>query len=226
MIENHTPDNTASAMETSTGTLTQVDRVAALLPAKRSYILAAIAGFGIGLFALPVIRNFTETARVMYLLPLVTVAGSIAIIAIARRVAGTRTWVAQTAKYLIVGFLNTSIAFGVLNLGSLLTGVYSGRGIILLNVLSFTSAFINSFFWNRLWTFGKSTTSGAAEFGRFLTVTLGSVLLDTALVFGITTYIPHDGLSKAALENIAKVFGSGASMVWNFTWYKFFVFRK
>lgn len=226
MTDFRAPSDIAPAAEPFNQTSAITDSAAALLPPKRSYLLAVIAGFGIGLFALPVIRNFAEIARVVYLLPFATALFATAVIAVARSVAGKRVWVAQAAKYLIVGFLNTSIAFGVLNLGSLITGVYSGRGIILLNVLSFTSAFINSFFWNRLWTFGKSTTSGAAEFSRFLLVTLGSVLLDTALVFGITTYIPHDGLSKAALENIAKVFGSGASMIWNFTWYKFFVFRK
>lgn len=193
---------------------------------KSHYFFSAVAGFGAGIFAIPVVYNLGFTHGVLVFLPPFVALGALLVAIVGRILGKKRKWLIQAVRFLVVGFLNTSMSFGMLNFGSLITGIYAGRGIIVINVIAFIIAFSNSFIWNRYWTFGRSTSPIGAEFGKFLAVTLGSLALDTGLVFTLTTYIPHDGLSPAALENLAKVFGAGISMLWNFLGYKFVVFKK
>lgn len=206
--------------------VSQDSHPAAYFPWKLHYLFSAIAGFGMGIFALPVVYNLGYTRGILVLLPFIATLGALLVAAVGRMLGKKRKWLIQASRFLVVGFLNTSISFGVLNFGSLVTGVYAGRGIIFINIAAFIIAFSNSFIWNRYWTFGRSTSPIAAEFGKFFAVTFGSLALDTGLVFFLTTYIPHDGLSPAVLENLAKVLGAGTSMLWNFFGYKFVVFKK
>lgn len=192
----------------------------------RGYAPAALGGFFIGIFALPVLYNLGFRRPLIALLPVALLLFALLFFAAASRLAEKRTWALQAARFLIVGFLNTSISFGLLNFGSLVTGVYSGPGIAALNAAAFIVGFTNSFIWNRYWTFGKSTSSVITELSKFLAVTLGSLALDTGLVFSLTTFVPHDGFSPAVLENLAKIAGAATSMVWNFLGYKFIVFKK
>lgn len=64
-----------------------------------------------------------------------------------------RQLIDQFSKFLVVGFMNTAIDFGILNLLMWLTGVYKGQWIILLNATAFAVAVINSYLWNKYWTF-------------------------------------------------------------------------
>jgi putative flippase GtrA len=132
----------------------------------------------------------------------------------------------QLLKFVVVGVINTAIDFAVLNILSAITGIYSGAGIIWINSLAFAVAVINSYFMNKYWTFATKGSVGAGEASSFLLVSLVGLSINSGLVFGITTHIrPILGLSAALWENIAKLFATGASMVWNFIGYKLFVFK-
>ncbi len=136
---------------------------------------------------------------------------------------------AQIYKFVIIGALNTAIDFGVLNLLMWWTGIYSGNWIILLNMISFSVAVTNSYFWNKYWTF-KAKEEGEnriKEFSQYVAVTLVGLVLNTAAVYLITTFIPPMfGTSKELWANLAKVVATGISLIWNFLGYKFIVFRK
>jgi putative flippase GtrA len=136
----------------------------------------------------------------------------------------------QIIRFVVVGFINTGIDFGVLNLLMFLTGIYGGRWIILLNSISFTVAVINSYLWNKYWTFkkeGSETGQIAREFSQFLAISIVGILLNSGIVYAITTLVsPLFGLSSALWANFAKVLATVVSMVWNFAGYKFFVFKK
>lgn len=136
----------------------------------------------------------------------------------------------QVSKFVVVGFINTGIDFGVLNLLMFLTGIYSGRWIIALNSISFAVAVINSYLWNKYWTFkkeGSETGQIAKEFSQFLVVSIVGISLNSGIVYGISTFIPAlFGLSPALWVNFAKVLATAVSMAWNFTGYKFVVFKK
>ncbi|MCG2809773.1 MAG: GtrA family protein, partial [Candidatus Portnoybacteria bacterium] len=107
-------------------------------------------------------------------------------------------------------------------------GIYSGRYIIILNAISFSVAVINSYFWNKLWIFraGK-TEKQAGEFAQFVAITLVGMALNTTAVYVITTLIsPMFGLSAELWANLAKVAATVISLIWNFTGYKFIVFKR
>jgi len=137
----------------------------------------------------------------------------------------------QFSKFIVIGLMNTAIDFAILNLLMWSTGIYGGRWIILLNVISFTIAVINSYFWNKFWTFrakeADEPAEVAKEFSQFIMVTLIGLVINSSIVFGITTFIPpFFGLSKEVWANLAKVVATGFSLIWNFVGYKFIVFKK
>jgi putative flippase GtrA len=133
----------------------------------------------------------------------------------------------QFSKFVVIGFVNTAIDFAVLNLLMWWTGVYQGAWIVLLNAISFTIAVINSYFWNKYWTFRDKNEVGVKEFSQFIMVTLIGLAINSGVVYGMTTLIPpFFGLSPELWANFAKAAATGLSLIWNFIGYKFFVFKK
>jgi len=133
----------------------------------------------------------------------------------------------QFIKFGIIGGVNTAIDFSILNLLMWWTGIYDGKQIILLNVIAFSVAVINSYFWNKYWTFKDRDSVDAKEFSQFIVVTLIGLAINSSIVYGVTTFIdPMFGLDKKLWANLAKLMATGLSMIWNFTGYKFVVFKK
>ncbi len=134
----------------------------------------------------------------------------------------------QFGKFVIVGFINTAIDFAVLNLLMYLTNIYKGPEIIIFNAISFTAAVTNSYLMNKYWTFGDRSRTGAAkQFVEFLAVSIIGIILNTAIVYSVTTLIqPMFGLGVKLWANFAKVIATAVVLGWNFIGYKFFVFKK
>jgi putative flippase GtrA len=134
----------------------------------------------------------------------------------------------QFGKYAAVGFANTGVDFGMLNLLMWLTGVYSGKWILILNSISFLVAVTHGYIWNRYWSFrvgGK--TDIPKQFIAFFIVTVIGAVIGNGIVYGITTFIsPLFGLSVVSWANIAKVIAIAVIFIWNFSGYKFIVFKK
>ncbi len=194
---------------------------------KKDLFLSFAAAFVVGIFLFPTLLNTSLYSKLPFapllllvILPLVATVGMFIAFFLGKKLA--ILW--QLAKFAEVGVLNTAIDFGILNFFILLTGVTSGLGIILMNATSFTTALVNSFFWNKEWVFGESKKS---NFLTFFIVTLIGLLLNTGTVFALTTYV-HPVLVKSPTlwANLAKVLATGLSMVWNFAGYKVVVFKK
>lgn len=126
----------------------------------------------------------------------------------------------QVVRFGIVGVLNTAVDFALLNL------LYHVVGLPLLvaNTLSVAAGIVNSFFWNKHWTF---SAGGWHRWWRqalvFVTVSLiGLVLNDTGI------YLLHSwmGGTSVLAVNAQKVGASVVSMVWNFLGYRFLAFRS
>lgn len=131
------------------------------------------------------------------------------------------------SKYIATGAMNSLTDVGVLNLESALFQVFAGPLIIIFNVVSFAVAVTNSYFWSNSWVFKKEGSArSASEYARFLAVTASSVIINTAIVYVITTSIgAPTSVSGAAWENIAKLFAVPVSILWNYLGYKLFVFK-
>jgi len=133
----------------------------------------------------------------------------------------------QFSKFIVIGVLNTAIDFAILNFLMWWTGIYDGKQIILLNVISFSIAVINSYFWNKFWTFRDRDNVDAKEFSQFIAVTLVGLIINSSIVYLITTFIdPMFGMNKELWANFAKVMATGLSLIWNFVGYKFIVFKR
>ena len=132
----------------------------------------------------------------------------------------------QFAKFITVGLANTAVDFGVLNFLMWASGTYEGKTIILFNVISFLIAAIHSYLWNKLWTFEvKGKLNIANQFLQFIIVSLVGVLINSGIIYIITTWFSSN-VSKGVWVNVAKVFATVVSLVWNFIGYKFIVFKK
>lgn len=132
----------------------------------------------------------------------------------------------QFSKYALVGFANTAVDFGILNLLMWSTGIYSGKNIFLLNTVSFFIAMTHSYIWNRLWAFKRKTKEKAGkEFLQFITVTILGAVINGGIVYLISTWVsPMFGVSNELWANLAKVVATAVIIIWNFLGYKFIVF--
>jgi putative flippase GtrA len=70
----------------------------------------------------------------------------------------------QLVRFLGIGFLNTAVDFTVLNLLAVSFGLYTGLGVGVINVISFSAAVLHSYFWNKHWAFGNKQSQD--EFWR------------------------------------------------------------
>jgi len=186
-------------------------------------------GLVVGLFLLPILVNTDLYSKLSAPLLLVFLFAGLPIIftiglAFAGFISKKIPLLWQFAKFAQVGVLNTAIDFGILNLLIFATGITSGLSIIPLNAISFSTAIINSFFWNEKWVFKAKKE---ANFITFVIVTLIGLAINSGIVYAITTFVPPTFVDSQKLwANLAKVLATGISLVWNFTGYRLIVFKK
>ena len=117
----------------------------------------------------------------------------------------------QFSKFIVVGFSNFIVSFVVFyffyNYWKLSAIFYSllgqaGRNLenivlqagatsldaTLANIVGYSAGIINSFTWNKLWTF-EAKKKTARQFGRFLVLNLFCLLLSSAFLFVFTDYL-------------------------------------
>jgi len=133
----------------------------------------------------------------------------------------------QGAKFFLVGTLNTFIDLGVLNLLIFVSGIARGIFYSLFKGISFLTATINSYFFNKYWTFEKKEKPTFKEFSKFLgTVGIG-LLINVGVASFIVNFIgPQFGISEKIWANIGAFIAVFFAFLWNFLASKFFVFKK
>lgn len=97
-----------------------------------------------------------------------------------------RPVVLQILRFIAIGALNTTLDFIIFNLLSKSLNIYAGRELGFLTIVGFTAAMVQSYFWNRYWTFGKAgdmKMSPVTEFIRLMMVGgLGAVTFVAVLI--------------------------------------------
>jgi putative flippase GtrA len=154
---------------------------------------------------------------------------------------------AQGAKFGLVGISNTIIDYAIYITASKLLNVPLDR-VFLVKFFSGTVAMINSFYWNRRWTFRSHARIGQSG-ARFLVATLVSIYaIQPGMVFvfsattsgqafgsfwflfaqriGIVGLVPHIFTTAFFIKTVAFGMGVIASAIWNFTLYKLWAFKK
>lgn len=194
------------------------------------YFIGALIGFFAGIAAIP--TAFNLGARSAFLLLSLPWAGAF-VFSIGMRIAGVVSRriaaLAQFSKFIAVGLLNTAIDFGMLNLLSRASGVSAGFVLGGVNIPGFIVAVSNSYLWNKFWVFRERSRSESlfSDFPKFFAVTVGGLIINSAIVIAVTTYVPPvSGINKSLWLNVSKVGATVLTLVWNFAGYKLFVFRR
>jgi len=117
----------------------------------------------------------------------------------------------QFSRFIIVGFSNFAVSFAVFfllynywKLSGLFYALLGGAGrnleefmlqlgagsldATLANIVGYGAGIVNSFTWNKLWTF-RAKHETAAQFSRFLALNLACLLLSSAALFLFTDYL-------------------------------------
>lgn len=210
---------------------------------KKDYLLGLLAGFITGIFLFPVLANikvdFPYKILVLFLgLPLVMILGLFVGGFLSR-------WIKifyQFSKFIVTGFMNAAVDFGILNIFLLFTGVAGGIFFSIFKGISFIAANINSYVWNKFWTFkGKNahmpSAQGSAEghmtiqrtskeYIQFLIVSVIGLGINVGTASLVVSVIGAQfGISAPLWANVGAACGSAAGLLWNFIGYKLIVFR-
>lgn len=121
-----------------------------------------------------------------------------------------------------VGAANTAIDFGLLFVMRSL-----GLPVIPANLISTTAAFIFSFFANKKYTFRSHGGNLKREILLFVVITLfGLWVLQNLIIQLVLWPLETTTLPSETSLLIAKVIATLFSLVWNYTMYSRFVFKK
>jgi len=126
----------------------------------------------------------------------------------------------QVVRFGMVGVLNTLVDFALLNLFY----HFFNLPLLVANTLSYSGGFVNSFIWNKNWTF---STRGSGHWGRDM-ILFGLVSISGLLVNNVGIYTLHEflgGTSVLAI-NVQKLGASIASLTWNFIGYRYLAFPR
>lgn len=126
-----------------------------------------------------------------------------------------RRGVRQFIKFGLVGLSSFIIDAGVYFVATRYLGVF----YVFAKSISFLVAVINSYIWNRRWTFRSENAQKAQEFVKFLVV--------AGIGFGLNVSIMFIAVSKMHLLDLyGLILATIIVTIWNFTINKLWVFKK
>ncbi len=198
---------------------------------RRDYFIISLLGAASASLLLPVLRHadilpFPLTPLTIALsiagLIIFENAGLIVAQYIGRRFAFMR----KLARFCVTGIFNTALDTGILNAFVYFFQIYAGPTIVVFNLISFLITLVTSYFINRTWSFEAAVKPGTKEFSLFIGIVTSSMLINSALIFFLTTVLaPPASISPALWINIAKLLTAIVSLLWNFSGLHFIVFR-
>jgi putative flippase GtrA len=134
----------------------------------------------------------------------------------------------QFGKSFLVGILNSAIDMGAFDCLVWFSAAAHGWLPVLFKTISFSFGAVNSYFWNKFWTFQKDDTENKAkEAAQFFLITIGGLLIHSMVIYIMINVIGVSfGTNErmwASISNMAAIF---IGFAWNFLGYKFIVFKK
>ena len=133
----------------------------------------------------------------------------------------------QFSKFVLVGLSNFTIDFGILNLLIYLTDRDQGIYYSIFKAVSFACAIINSYLWNKFWTFENLDISQAGrQFVKFIIVASFGLLINVIIATIVVNYISVESISSRIWANVGALSSLVAVVLWDFMGYKFIVFRE
>lgn len=209
---------------------------------KRDYWLGLVVGILIGVMFMPVLYmakpDLYEKLK-LAILPFFVIGTPLGLI-IAHKISKVIPVMWQFGKFFVTGVMNVLVDFGVLAIETSLFRNYLhinstdvmitiGAAITfysLFKAISFTISNVNSYFWNKYWTFDKSGDN-KSEFVQFFIVSIVGFIVNVvvaSLVFN--SFSSHTALNPDQWSLVGAACGSIAGLMWNFLGYKFIVFKS
>ena len=201
----------------------------------KDFILSLLCGFLSGIFLLIIIKNpyatefqgLVKYGSLLWLFPIIFAVLFFVAILTARTIFKKLVFIMQLGKFAESGVLNTLIDLGVLNLLLWYFGATSEFWIAVMNIFAFAIATINSYFWNKFWTFEGRVGVRSGEFATFFIVSSIGIAINTGMFYlGLRFLGPLLGLSLGTRVDAVKILATFISMIWNFVGYKFIVFKR
>lgn len=196
----------------------------------RDIFFAAINGFLIGLLAPFIFSNLGAALPFSswwfaFILSILSVIGITVGYYLGKFV---RPFLYQMSKFGLVGVGNTVIDTGLFSLFIFLSGITSGIFISLFRTLSVFAAIVNSYVWNKYWSFEKKDSQEVPkEFIHFVLISIVGMVINVSLTsFLVNVLGPQGGISPTAWATLAGIIPVPLVLVWNFVGYKLFVFKK
>ncbi len=149
-----------------------------------------------------------------------------------------KTTAKEVGKFGIVGVINTGVDLGIFNILKFFFGLQA----IIANIISVSAAIINSYVWNKNWTFRDKDKNISRQFIIFVVLSFGGLIINTGTLLFLTQVWTLPSLLAVKIVhslklnfifsdnfvffNFAKVTAILFSMIWNFLTYKKFVFKE
>lgn len=210
---------------------------------KKDFWLAMLSGLLIGLMFLPVLAVAKPEFYIklkMAIIPFFLIGTPLGL-AITHLIGKKLPIIWQLGKFGVTGVLNVLVDFGVLTILTIFlkyyfeissTDIFFSLGVLVISVyslykaISFTIANINSYFWNKYWTFDEKRDN-KSEFGQFFVVSIVGFIINVLVASFVFKYIhPISGMNYDQWGLIGAAMGSIIGLIWNFLGYKFLVFKK
>jgi putative flippase GtrA len=206
---------------------------------KKDLYLGILSGLFIGLLALPVIGAAKPDlyAKIyLAIVPFFLIATPFGLV-IGHMIGRKISFIWQLSKFGVTGVLNALVDLGTLSILTFFFRAYYNIdskdiafGVItfysIYKSASFIIANINSYFWNKHWTFHQEDRKGS-EFLQFFIVSIIGFAINVIVASLIFESIAASiGISADQAGLIGAVVGSVAGLAWNFIGYKFLVFKK
>ena len=200
---------------------------------KKDLFFASINGFVFGLLLPVVMRSFNVTTQPPYLITVLffTILAPLGIYFGYLLAKFIKPFFFQLTKFGATGAANFAIDIGIL---ALFVFIFFPSNIIIpsiyyatFKVISFVLATINSYIWNKYWTFQeKNTSTTLKEFGKFILVSSIGLILNASIATLLNSLHHLISLDIKTWAAISAMIASVAVLTWNFIGYKFLVFKK
>lgn len=212
---------------------------------KKDYAFGTAAGFIIGALLMPIFQTAKPELFLslkFFIIPIFTILVPVGLI-VASWISRVVPIIWQLAKFIVIGLLNTLVDIGalayMLYLASLSTNHIASNDILftlfipvafftLYKSISFIIANVNSYFWNKYWTFeAVDEKKSSTEFIQFFIVSfIGFIINVAASSFIFSSFHQIGGMTPDQWALIGAAAGSISGLAWNFIGYKFIVFKK
>lgn len=195
----------------------------------RDLIFGAINGAFIGVLAPFIFSNLGAKLPIPILvfIPALAIGAALGI-AVGFYLSRIRPFFFQLAKFGLIGVANTVVDLGIYNLFIYLSDVSNGYMIVVFKSFSVLAAIVNSYVWNKFWSFEKKGVRNVGEeFAQFLMVSLVGLLLNVGITAFVVNIIGAPfGVDEKTWANIGGLTASMLVLTWNFIGYKFLVFKR